>query len=204
MLRECPLCQRERKATTFKPLYGQDVCKKCYYAFANRRQLAFVIDVFLIRVLSFAVPTLIFSVVTVDQSNIDFYEGVITLLVLGITYVLILLKDGMGGASPGKMVTGVQVIDETSRAAGNWLQSLKRNLPVLIPIVPLIIAVQLQKGHRWGDGWSNTKVIWKKYRDHPVFTGEPLGVPEGIGDDYQRPGDLAGGDNSNPFAPPVR
>ena len=42
--RQCPLCGgaiTQRKVLT---LYGQEVCKKCYYGFANRRQLAFLVD----------------------------------------------------------------------------------------------------------------------------------------------------------------
>ena len=39
---ECPICG---KAKTLKRLlYGHAVCKRCYYAFANRRQAAFAID----------------------------------------------------------------------------------------------------------------------------------------------------------------
>ena len=29
----------------------------------------------------------------------------------------------------------------------------------------------LQKGHRLGDGWANSKVVLKRCADHPVFTG---------------------------------
>lgn len=28
-----------------KPLHGRMVCKKCYYGFANRRQLAYLLDI---------------------------------------------------------------------------------------------------------------------------------------------------------------
>jgi len=31
------------------------------------------------------------------------------------------------------------------------------------------MAVQLMKGHRWGDHWSHTRVVWTKYADHPIF-----------------------------------
>ena len=99
---------------------------------------------------------------------------------------------------------GVQVLDEDSGEAGSWLHSLKRNLPTLIPIVPLVIAVQLSKGPRLGDGWANTKVIWKRYRDHPVFTGAALPMEEEIGSDYTRPDEVPAQDGSNPFTPPSR
>jgi hypothetical protein len=41
----CPLCGQTTHMHKAKPLYGHSVCKKCYYGFANRRQLAFFVDV---------------------------------------------------------------------------------------------------------------------------------------------------------------
>ncbi len=117
---------------------------------------------------------------------------------------LVLVKDCFTGHSPGKLMCGVQVLDDDSSEPGNLIQSIKRNLPTIIPIVPLVIAVQLSKGPRWGDGWANTKVIWKKYREHPVFTGAPLPLEEEIGSDYTRPEDVPVQDGSNPFTPPTR
>jgi uncharacterized RDD family membrane protein YckC len=61
---------------------------------------------------------------------------------------------------------GLQVIDERDgRPAGFW-DSLQRNLILLVPFMPLVIAVFLFQGdgHRTGDGWARTKVIWKDYR----------------------------------------
>lgn len=42
----CPLCLKDAKAKKAKPLYGTKVCKKCYYGLANRRQFAYLIDLF--------------------------------------------------------------------------------------------------------------------------------------------------------------
>src|SRR5439155_5644576 len=38
----CQLCHQ--RPAWRKLLYGHPVCKKCYYKFANRRQLAYVVD----------------------------------------------------------------------------------------------------------------------------------------------------------------
>jgi uncharacterized RDD family membrane protein YckC len=81
-----------------------------------------------------------------------------------------LFKDCFSGQSLGKATCGVKVIDETTGEPGGIGASLKRNLPLVIPFMPLIVAFQLCKGHRTGDGWSNTKVIWKKYATHPIFS----------------------------------
>lgn len=36
--------------------------------------------------------------------------------------------------------------------------------------VILLVAFQLREGHRIGDGWAGTRVIWKEYRDRAPFT----------------------------------
>lgn len=80
-------------------------------------------------------------------------------------------KDGFAGHSLGKLICGVQVVHQKTLQPV-WLgRSFLRNLPLIIPFVPLIIAFLLQGGYRWGDSWAGTKVIWKKYANHPVFTG---------------------------------
>jgi hypothetical protein len=33
----------------------------------------------------------------------------------------------------------------------------------------LVVGYQLLNGHRIGDGWSQSKVIWNKYLGNPVF-----------------------------------
>ena len=80
-----------------------------------------------------------------------------------------LCKDCFSGHSAGKAMCGVRVIDETTGKPGGIWASFKRNLPLVIPLVPIFVGFQLCEGHRTGDGWSNTKVIWKKYATHPIF-----------------------------------
>lgn len=80
-----------------------------------------------------------------------------------------MMKDGFGGYSPGKALTGVQTLDVRTGQPIGLGASLKRNLPIAIPFVPLVIAVQMMKGPRLGDRWANTRVIWKKYAASPVF-----------------------------------
>ena len=60
----CPLCGNAKHMKKSKPLYGHQVCKKCYYAFANRRQIAFVIDVLSWRVVMLPVSFAIGFVLT--------------------------------------------------------------------------------------------------------------------------------------------
>ena len=128
----------------------------CRINFATRRQAAFLIDWYVIY---------LFCVILWSSSN-DFIEflGVITLS-------LFLIKDGFKGYSLGKGLLGLQVINEEDGEPIGLFRSLKRNLPTMLPI-PLyrfFLGFQLFDGYRNGDGWAQTKVVWKKYSSHPIF-----------------------------------
>lgn len=171
---ECPLCGRQRLQRKFKRLYGTPICHSCCMAFANQRQFAYIIDNV---ILFFAAGTMIgvgleFATNFLSASP-DFEEA---FMVFGtqLTYLTaFLLKDGIAGRSLGKLLTGVHVVDTRTGEAIGFTGSLKRNLPLLIPLLPLIAAMQLISGPRTGDGWARTKVIWNRYADHPVFAVAP-------------------------------
>ena len=86
MKQDCPLCRKSRPAKKFKPLYGQNVCKQCYYGFANRRQLAYIFDIFLIQAAFYAtsfilvlllVATFIFWWTNEARASLDVVAAVI-------------------------------------------------------------------------------------------------------------------------------
>lgn len=82
---------------------------------------------------------------------------------------LFFCKDSFTGQSPGKALLGVRVIDTRTGQAAGLLASFKRNLPLLIPFMPLIVGGRLCGGYRTGDKWAKTKVIWNKHAEHPIF-----------------------------------
>ncbi|NLE37464.1 MAG: RDD family protein [Pirellulaceae bacterium] len=198
----CPLCGREIKKRKPLLLYGHPVCKKCYYGFANRRQAAFIVDSLMFRLLStvfiVAVAYFLFFAGTAE----DTIDRATTILGLAL-FPVFLAKDGMSGFSPGKALCGVRVVHATSGEPIGLGASLKRNLPLVVPIMPLIIALTMGKGRRIGDGMAKTKVIWNKYAEHPLFSGlapvvEPFVVPaEAITVANPLP------DDDNPYRPPV-
>ncbi len=164
----CSLCAGPDDPKKPKMIYGHLVCKKCYYSFANRRQLAFFIDSMGLRFISTFLALLIVMVLGVStdsQGTIDSIDSVVTLIAL----MALFCKDGFSGYSPGKAICGVRVIDEATGEPAAFGASFKRNLPLLIPFMPIFVAFQLCNGHRLGDAWSTTKVIWKKYESSPVF-----------------------------------
>jgi len=157
------------------------VCKKCRNAFANRRQLAYIIDVILLSSLPgfiiMIIATAFFGYAPANSgtllSFLGFSDPFEAAVVWGIT-LLFICKDGFNGMSLGKLMTGVQVIDTETREPISFGRSFKRNLVLLIPLAPLIILVSMMKGRRWGDFWANTVVIWRKHAHRPPF--DPRGI----------------------------
>lgn len=172
MLTPCPLCGLDKHMKKPRQLYGWPVCKKCVGKFANRRQIAFIADMFCIRFVGVVIGAGVGLTAAAVQISETMF-AVLLILLQGGEICLILLRDAVGGVSPGKLLTGLQTVDRDSGQPLRILASIKRNLPLLIPIVPLLAGVQLMKGPRIGDKWSRSKVIWKKYADHPLFSGEP-------------------------------
>jgi hypothetical protein len=165
---ECPLCGRNTdRMGKLKILYGHTICRDCYFSFANKRQLAFFIDIVFWRILSYPLA----YVLGYTMGTIGFSMQTITVVGYMLTSIF-LCKDCFSGRSPGKAITGVQAIDKTSGIPIGLWASFKRNLPLIIPFMPLVVAFELCKGTRTGDGWANSKVIWKKYASNPVFLPE--------------------------------
>ena len=178
----CSLCHQ--RPAWKKSLYGHPVCKKCYYRFANRRQLAYLVDALLFALIAFPVGYLLGlqleGVVTTELM----FEVIFTPVAL-VLNCLFIMKDGFNGQSPGRRLTGVQVLDDVSGRPISFGQSFKRNAVLLVGTIPVIgqfaslvvvviIAVQLNKGYRLGDRFAKTRVIWKRYARSPVFGGDGL------------------------------
>jgi hypothetical protein len=86
-----------------------------------------------------------------------------------------LVRDGFSGFSPGRLLTGLRAIDERTGRGIGFVASIKRNLPVVFQPLVFVIMFQMKNGHRLGDGWAHTRVIWRKYRQKTAFT---CGGPE--------------------------
>ena len=174
----CPICQRQVRGNKTLPLFGTIVCKKCCYSFANRRQFAYFVDLILLWGVtcfgglgySALFPELSSPTNAPSNAEVVFwlvFSWIIVPIVFG-------MKDGFAGHSPGKWLMGVQVVDQDTREPIGFVPSLMRNLLLVVPVLPLIVALQLIKGYRWGDSWANTAVIWKKHRHRMPF--DPRGI----------------------------
>lgn len=163
----CPICRKSRKPKLAKKLFDVPVCKKCLYKFANRRQIAYLVDLALFFFASFLFGTvvgLLFpEAVDNTRSNpaVDIFWFVLGWVVFPFFFTF---KDGVRGRSPGKWITGIHVVDQITRQPISFGQSCKRNLVTIIPIAPLILAFTLSKGRRAGDSWARTEVTWNKFQ----------------------------------------
>lgn len=171
----CGVCERELKQPeTCKDLYGIRVCRKCRDGFANRRQAAYLVDYVLYTIVFFVTVTALGSLSISANLDSDFHDA------LGITFagivgpLLFCCKDGFSGYSPGKRLFGVRVVDTASREPIGFRQSVRRNLVLMIPILGFWGCVfTMMKGHRWGDRWANTIVIWNKHATTTPFEPRP-------------------------------
>jgi uncharacterized RDD family membrane protein YckC len=177
----CPLCHK-RPVTANKKIYQHCVCKKCFYAFANRRQLAYLVDAILMTAVT----------VPVNLGLVEVLQGMdpilveVLLLIPGAALVCaFIMKDGFDGGSPGKKLAGIQVIDDRTGQPIGFGQSFKRNSILLFGLIPIVggfvslviiivIAMQVAKGYRVGDRFAQTRAIWKRYAHLPVFGGNAL------------------------------
>ncbi len=168
---ECPLCHVARSSRKFKPLYGTPVCHKCYYGFANRRQIGFAFDTLVFLACVTACNTALEVLGLLAHISPSAARIVLPVLAWIVYPLVFFLKDGFAGFSPGKFFMGVRAVDVNTREPIGFVASLKRNLPLFIPFIWVEVGSQLMKGHRLGDGWARSKVVWNRYANHRVFTG---------------------------------
>jgi uncharacterized RDD family membrane protein YckC len=179
---KCPLCHK--RPIWKKKIYGTPVCKKCFYAFANRRQLGYLVDAVIFIVPAIAINYPMERMLL--QAGFNGWGLQAANYTVGTALAcLFIMKDGFNGQSPGKRLANTQVLDERTSQPIQFAQSFKRNSILLVAQIPLlgslaslvvilIIAMQVAKGYRLGDRFAKTRVIWKKYARLPLFGGTGL------------------------------
>jgi len=179
---QCCLCGKWLQLGS-KPLYGSQVCPKCFNDFAWKRAFAYIIDIVIVNAIVgiLTVVMIIIGAVLVGAAQSANNDQAATagavVFVLGylgcflMAYVLIIMRDGHQGMSPGKRILGLKVINSVSGAPAGWGDSFKRNIILAVPVIPIVVIVQLFSGNglRLGDEWSRTKVIWQQYADRAPF-----------------------------------
>ncbi len=169
----CPLCYRSGPIDEFGPLYRAPVCRRCRWGFAGRRLVAFVIDWTIWHLMLVVTAVVLVLLAAMWQPPRAMVEILMMAGAFIIAPVMLFMKDGFRGYSPGKAVCGLRVINTATGRPAGFVASLQRNLVLYVPLMPLVLAFLLTNGPRIGDGWARTRVIRRKHALHPVFTGLP-------------------------------
>lgn len=176
----CAICGVPFDRATIVRFHGHAVSKKCRDRFALRRELAWIIDYVLITVLfNFGLVMLVFVVhafargyAGLDDADAPKPGQLVISLVFVIVFLVFLLKDSVRGTSPGKLVTGLQVVDKDTAMPIGPLASFKRNLIVCIPLAAFVLPFLMRAGPRPGEGWANTRVIDRRRAGAPAHLGD--------------------------------
>ena len=99
-------------------------------------------------------------------------------------FAFFVLMQGIVGASPGKLVVGLRVVNTEGKRAGVGRSLLRTILwvvdgaPWILPLVGFITGLTTTGHRRVGDMAASTYVIARKDVGHPVSTGAPATPPE--------------------------
>lgn len=155
----CPICGQADKMNQPKWLYGQPVCFRCWKRLGGRRCFAWMIDIVIIYLICMALAS-----INKENMQLPFL-------------IMFLFKDSFFGYSPGKWLLGLRVIGISSGMPGGFIMSLKRNLPLLIPFMPIWVATELYKGIRTGDKWADSMVVLARHEKSEGFAAHRLPPP---------------------------
>jgi uncharacterized RDD family membrane protein YckC len=124
--------------------------------------------------ISFLVVSLVMMLVFRVNSNLHYREWIaicgsligqlgsfflLAFVIVARTGTALLFRDAISGKSPGKAMTGLQVVDASTGRPIGVGQSCARNWPFLIPVMPLvelIVANLREDKRRLGDLLANT------------------------------------------------
>lgn len=169
----CALCHRDFGKRKPKTLYGHTVCRRCWGGYVNRRQIAWFLDLCSYRMADAIVVSIVLRELARHSTSSGSdrpLEATVSIWVLSTVFTLLFLtKDGFSGYSPMKFLFGLRCMRRDTGRPATMLDSLKRNLVLLIPLMPLIAAFQVGRGPRRSDGWAKTIVVWRRHQDSPVF-----------------------------------
>jgi len=196
----CPVCGQPKSKLAEK-LYGVPTCRRCIDGFTKRRSIAGIIDWIVLPIVFAEGTGLLFAVISLlaeDWSANQLAAGILrafSLLVTPLAFFAFCAKDGFSGYSLGKVLCGMRAIHQETGQPVGFFRSIARNFPpTAVFLLAFVIALQIRKGPRFGDGMAKSKVIWQKYADSKPFAHQgktwvaeqtdmqPVGEPLPVGD----------------------
>ncbi len=120
-----------------------------YRSLAKRRTIGWGIDAIIIPIF----VSMLFQTFGKGQNSVS--TGFLQAFIL----IYVLFKDAGTGRSIGKMITGIKAVGPDGMPP-SLSQSFKRNLPLLLPVVPWIAGGQIwgYRKQRIGEKWAGTHV----------------------------------------------
>ncbi len=118
----------------------------------GRRFAAGVIDLIII-------PIILGLILGIILLNVP--EGIRSVILVLVNILWLIVRDAV--YSPGRAMVGLKLIS-LDGAKVTWLQSLIRNVLLIIPFVLVVgyiveIVALITKGERVADGWAKTRVV---------------------------------------------
>ena len=155
----CPICNTDVRQNMTCELYGTIICKRHRNNIFYARSISDLFD----TGLSFLVSIAVIGILTLVSSTVFISEGFSTYIIMILFFCF---KDSFWGRSPGKFIFGLVVLDVSTKTYATPLASLKRNLPLCIPFIPILAGFQIFfNGIRIGDNWAKTMVVFSKDRN---------------------------------------
>jgi uncharacterized RDD family membrane protein YckC len=123
----------------------------------------------LLRIAAFLVDALTIALVLILPASLASYAlawiggsikaiQIVWWIALGILAVLLLVRDGYHGRSPGKRLLGLRLVTPRGEGAG-YVRSVIRNLPLIVPVWNLIdVGFVIAGKARTGDMIAKTTV----------------------------------------------
>lgn len=168
----CTICQLPPEAS--KRLYNSCVCARCATHFIGLRQAAYVIDFSLVYGAGYLFTWTTGLKDYFNEAGVR-WQVLAAVCAAVLARVLLCLRDGMGGASPGKRCLGLVVVGQVSGKTIDLTTSMIRNWILLVPAIgELIILLTMQRnGFRFGDRRAGSKVIWTRHGNTEPFKSPP-------------------------------
>ena len=164
----CPICHAHTDGKPLRLVYDEYACRRCRNSLINRRAVAWILDMVFLWIGTYALGFMLGIVLVLGNPNVEAEFAAASGMLVGLMFsVFYLTKDAwFGGRSLGKRLCGLKVIDRVSLRPVGMGASFMRNLPLMIPFVPFVAAVQLNSDdcHRVGEGWANTMVTFAPAR----------------------------------------
>jgi len=123
----------------------------------------------LLRIAAFLVDALTIAIVLILPASLASYAlawiggsikaiQIVWWIALGILAILLLVRDGYHGRSPGKRLLGLRLLTPRGEGAG-YVRSVIRNLPLIVPVWNLIeVGFVVAGKSRTGDMIAKTTV----------------------------------------------